>query len=529
MQTQPPQGLIQHSTQPAAAVSHRYDVGLILFGLFCILLPALFIGLHWITPSDEARLSRGSIIYTDEGVFVSSYEDGTGQLKEGDLVTAIQGIELDSWARGLFGRGPDRLDWVQGQTLTYAVLREGETLELKIPLAALPLSAILRDHWSVILFFVVSQSLTAFVYFQRPEDPSARAFFIWAFSGSHTYSWAFFLQISDLVNPTGFWLFHLAATGLWLVFWASVVHMALVFPKPLIHLRHPLRWIFLLYLSPFLVFGSYLAWEWQSASSLLGWLDRWGTGQTLVAVLYTLPGLILILLQYFTSRSEVERIKTRWVIFGTIISLGLGLSLYFIPSLLGIPPIDANALGLINFPFIISMGIAIWRHRLFDIDLIIRRTLQYTLLTGLLVVVYFSVVVLLQSILTLALRDLGPAAGDYYSRLELQQGLQSPDERLSNAVTAQPPAVTIVLSTLAAAALFNPLRRRLQDFIDRRFYRQKYDAELALAEFAAAARSETDLEQLSVYLTEMVQDTLQPAQLVLWLLEPQDQTKQVEE
>jgi hypothetical protein len=74
-----------------------------------------------------------------------------------------------------------------------------------------------------------------------------------------------------------------------------------------------------------------------------------------------------------------------------------------------------------------------------------------------------------------------------------------------------------VISTLAVAALFNPLRLRVQDFIDQRFYRRKYDAERALAAFAAAARSETDLEQLSRHLTGAIQDTLQPEQVSLWL------------
>jgi hypothetical protein len=133
----------------------------------------------------------------------------------------------------------------------------------------------------------------------------------------------------------------------------------------------------------------------------------------------------------------------------------------------------------------ISLAISILRYRLWDIDLIIRRTLQYSLLTGLLSLVYFSGVALLQAVL-------GVFGGQFS-------------------------AVVIVLTTLAIYILFNPLRRRVQEFIDRRFYRQKYNAEQALAEFAAAARSETDLEKISQSLLDTVQTTLQPAAVSVWM------------
>ena len=475
--------------------SPHHNRGLFLFALFCLLLPVLFIWLHLITPSDEARLSSGLIIYTDQGVVVSPYESGQGLLQEGDVISAVDGVPMQVWLRSLGLPGSSGLSLQPGQTILYTVLRKGELLDLKIPLGTLPLAAILREHWSVILFFMVSQVVAGFVYLRRPEDLSARAFFIWAFSGSHTYTWAFFLQISDLLNPVGFWLFHLAATGLWLVFWASVVHMVFVFPKPLVHLHHPRRWLVLLYLSSFIFFSLYLLWQWQLTSSLSGWLDSWSTGQTLVAAIFTLPSLVLIVIQYFTSRSEIERLKTRWVIFGTLISLGLGLVLYFIPSLLGRTPIRPTTLGLINFPFIITMGIAIWRYQLFDIDLIIRRTLQYALLTGLLSLIYFSVVALLQALIS--------------------------------ALGGQPSAVMIVITTLLIAALFNPLRLRIQAFIDRRFYRRKYDAEKALAEFTASARSETDLEHLSEQLIRTVQETIQPDKADLWLIKNETAEKRL--
>jgi hypothetical protein len=129
---------------------------------------------------------------------------------------------------------------------------------------------------------------------------------------------------------------------------------------------------------------------------------------------------------------------------------------------------------------------AILRYRLWDIDILIRRTLVYAVLTALLALGYLGSILALQSIV-------GVFAGQDNT-----------------------PLVT-VLSTLLIAALFVPLRRRVQAVIDQRFYRRKYDAARTLAAFGAALRDETNLEQLSAHLTAVVDETMQPQSLGLWL------------
>jgi hypothetical protein len=131
------------------------------------------------------------------------------------------------------------------------------------------------------------------------------------------------------------------------------------------------------------------------------------------------------------------------------------------------------------------LAIAILREGLFDIDLIINRTLVYGGLTGALAILYFAGVAFLQG----AFR----------------------------AIAGQESQLAIVLTTLGIAALFNPLRGRIQAFIDRRFYRRKFDAALLLAEFGRTVRDEVDLGRMQETLLGTVQDTLQPAHLSLWV------------
>jgi hypothetical protein len=152
----------------------------------------------------------------------------------------------------------------------------------------------------------------------------------------------------------------------------------------------------------------------------------------------------------------------------------------------GLPGAIVALSGLLVIPSIpIATGIAILRYRLYDIDIIINRTLVYGSLTATLVALYFGGIVVLQRVFVL--------------------------------LTGQQSTLAVVASTLLIAALFTPLRRRIQAFIDRRFYRRKYDARKTLEAFSAKLREETDLGALNSELVGVVRETMQPAHVSVWL------------
>jgi uncharacterized membrane protein YhdT len=187
----------------------------------------------------------------------------------------------------------------------------------------------------------------------------------------------------------------------------------------------------------------------------------------------------------------VERQQINWFAYAAAASaIATGLA-YGIPGLIDTPlwfERTGIALNIALIPAVpIAIGIAILRYKLWDIDIIINRTLVYGSLTATLLALYFGGVAAMQAI---------------FHALTGQE---------------QQPQLTVVVSTLAIAALFNPLRRRIQSFIDRRFYRQKYDARKTLEEFSARLRDETDLDSLNEELVAVVRETIQPEHVSLWL------------
>ena len=190
------------------------------------------------------------------------------------------------------------------------------------------------------------------------------------------------------------------------------------------------------------------------------------------------------------ARGAVRQ-QIKWVAYAGALAGGASLPTYTVLEAVDLRWVQMVGhvpalVGILGVPT--AVGIAITRYRLYDIDILINRTLVYGTLSATLIALYFVGIVVLQ--------------------------------RLFVILTGQQSTLAVVASTLLIAALFNPLRRRIQFFIDRRFYRRKYDARKTLEAFSAQLRNETDLEALSDELVSVVKETMQPEHASLWLRSP---------
>lgn len=436
--------------------------------------------LGWATtdPDQEGDYTRFQLIENVVGA--------PSTLAVGDAVQSIEGVSVEQISKQAMSTSVltkhDRLaNWAVGENVLLEVNRGGNLIEIQSQLVHWTAKAWLmtnfggiREIWSWIVPLVLF-GIGAFTFFNRPGNLAAR--FLFAF-GLANLSIALGDSIPDYI---GLYLDLSAAYGK--TFFSNIVFayllapsflgFSLSFPHPKSLIDRQPRWLLL----PYLV-GSITI-------ILLLFNPELATIGFLLTFMMLLGGVAALVHSGITMRDAVSQAQLRWAIGGVI----LGVLVFLLNFASNIPSpyreiviaIASSGGPIIGF----SLAMAILRYRLFDIDVIIRKTLQYTLLTGFLALVYFGSVLLLQNL------------------VETLTGERSP--------------IVIVISTLGIAALFNPLRVRIQELIDSRFYRKKYNAEIALAKFATTARDEVDMKVLTASLLSMVEETMQPNRVSLWL------------
>ncbi len=403
-------------------------------------------------------------------------QGGADVLHLGDRILAIEGVNVDMSDPPRHAPPPN---WRIGATARYTIVRAGRTIDVNVPLVQTPALELPRF---IILgidgtqFAALLALLSGFVIFVlRPGSVAARLLLLIMtyFVGTASIWLAMLTPTLTFFHPLLYWAYR--GTGvLWPLMFAMITHLLLAFPLRTWPLT---RWP---HLSPGLLYGL------TAAACMISFFSFPFFAAALLTNVLILPCAVVgaTIHNLRANRDPIIRAQIGWVALG----LSGSFVLAALSSILGliVPSVNTAGgyLGFLVLP--LCLGIAITRYRLFDIDIIIRRTLVYSLLTVTLGLVYFGCIVVLQQLVV-------PALGGS--------------------------ELAIVASTLAIAVLFTPLRRRIQTLIDKRFYRRKYDAAKVLAAFGATARDATDLEQLTADMLRVVDETMQPEFTGLWLKE----------
>jgi hypothetical protein len=358
----------------------------------------------------------------------------------------------------------------------------------------------LRDL--VFLLAVVSNALVgAVLASNRPRNPVGW-FFVFSAASFAVSEATFRYAVYGLVIDPG--SLPLARAMAWPATWLWVpgvvlvlVFLPLYFPDGrLLSLRwRPVMWLTIFVSGATVVIWAFLpgkvgdAWDITNPLGLAALRPAIGGLEVVMAVLFLgfiLSSVVSLVVRFRRSQGQ-ERQQMKWLTYAAATVVGMVL----LTTLLEAANLDflSDMTGLVTDLLIagipVGVGIAVLRYRLYDIDRIINRTLVYGSLTVTLVALYFGGIVVLQSIFV--------------------------------TLTGQQSTLAVVASTLLIAALFTPLRRRIQGFIDRSFYRRKYDARKTLEAFSTKLKNETDLESLNNDLVGVVRETMQPSHVSLWL------------
>ena len=459
--------------------------GLVVLVAILLLLPGLvFVGLRLTLPGDVSSPVLDFREIRSGGMIVRPLSPVPQGLQNGDTVTAIQGRSVDQVLKDIFFTGQSAKPVTR---VEYSVLRGGQAISLRVALENYRLAQMFRESWSIYFYLIYLELVSIVVFILRPRLPAAQLFFLVS-NVLLSSALVFFpgLEINDLLYPWMVILYLWGSVVLYGFLLAALVHFSLIFPKrhPIL-VRHPRRvlWIYLGVWFPLIL---YQGLRWGTVLSPSGRLALIIQGTTIMSAIYY-PLLLVSTWSSYRTGNAHEKRQVRWLLWSLVISLVPYLVFSVLPSLLGIDFQIANqVLGLLWCTVPTSFAIAVLHERLFDIDVIIHRTLLYSALTITLGVIYFISVLLLQAGFQLF-------TGQHESSL------------------------ATVLSTLMIAALFIPLRRRIQNDIDQRFFRRKYDIEKTLKAFGLTVRNEVELEKLTVRLLDVVEETMEPQCLSLWI------------
>jgi two-component system NarL family sensor kinase len=451
-----------------------------------------FTALHLTYPSDGAYLKPGGDVWKEDGVVVTPLSDDFRGLKEGDIVVAVAGRSLASWINGLGDLEAIHPNWGYGDQVPYTVIRDGSRADIQVTLGKFPLAAILEHQWGTFLFSIVNLLVAIFVFSQRPEEPAAQLYLLMSMCFGSAMTWSLGLQVSDFLDGIGYWLFILTTGSGYILAGISLLHFWLVFPE-----RHPV-----LSRSPLILPGIYVfpylfvlllsGWSRVQSTSLVSWAGEVSAGAGFIELIYFSLIVLAAISGYRATQNPLSRIKVRWILLAIIIVTAFPLLFGTIPTLItGEPLVDWNGFAIVGLLLPLSIAIAILRNHLFDINLIINRTLVYSSLTAGIVGTYVLVVG--------ALGTLFQTSGNIYLSL---------------------------VATGIAALIFQPFRERLQRSVNRMMYGERDEPYAVLSQLGQQLETSLSPENTLPTVVETISQSLK-LPFVAIELEEGDKTNQI--
>jgi signal transduction histidine kinase len=431
----------------------------------------LFVGLRLVTPSDGGRIAFYEDAWTAAGVRIAPIDAPASGLQAGDRVERIADRSMEGWVGLVLDPDIARPDGI----VPYVVERDGAQHSVEVAWATPAIGATLLEGWSVLLFSIAIAAVAAFVYARRPDVPAAAALVIAACGAAgSSVPWFIGATTSDIAQGGPFLLHTLLTAGLYMTLWPAAVHLALVFPAPMPIVR---RKPWLPWSAYFVAFGAYLlalAATRATSSTNLDWIGTWPRVQLAIVVPCLLLWLVLAARAYLRPADAESRARSRWAAIGAAASAVTGLLLFQLPELaLGRSLVPASWIGLIALPLPLGLAMGILRDRLFDIEVVVNRTLVYGGLTLGILASYVAVTSLLGSIA-------GPEHG--YG--------------------------VALLATGAAALIALPLRDFLQRRVNRLMYGQRDEPWRAMHRLGARLEWAADPERAFPAIAETVADAL---------------------